>query len=143
MARWLGARLKRIQINRSEASGKTCVDWQGAIDIQEKELRVLAAARACMNAFNIVTLYDEGGWRDEVEIRTILDEMFPDDTDDDTAQYHRIAGIDAEVKCFFDRHDVRAAAQALAEILTRTNEIRGLQAESIIDLHLTPRTANG
>ena len=134
MARLLGLGLKRVHINLAEASGRTCVVWPGAHQDPRKNLRILAAARACMRAFDKDTFHEEGGIGDEGAIRTILDEICEDD---EAVRINCINTIDAELSTIFGRADVRAAALALAEILTETGELDGSRAEAIIDHHLS------
>jgi hypothetical protein len=129
----LGLSLGRISINRNEASGKAEVVWPEARD-PRAELLVLAAARICMRAFDIETLHDEGGWADEIGIQNIMEDILPDGCKEDRINYIRI--VDDELSKIFERDDVRAAAMALAEMLTHTGEIGGYQAEVIIDRHL-------
>jgi len=131
MARLLGLRLGRIWINQAEGRGNTSVIWPNAKDWR-RELLVLAAARACMIAFGIYTLGDQGGFGDEAQIQSILDEMFADE--DDHERY--IASLDIEAGKLLEKRNVPAAILVLADILTRESEIDGLRAERVIDGHL-------
>jgi hypothetical protein len=139
MARHLGLSLGRIQINRTEESGRAFMIWPDGVD-QQKDLLILAAARGCMRAFDIDTFLDQGGFEDAARIQTILTEIFPDE--DEAALACRVTKLDSEIENFFNRHDVRAAAQALAEVLTARNEVDDLQAETIIDRHLISEKEN-
>lgn len=141
MARHLGLRLERVWINPSEGSGRVCLP-ETVMPDQDQALLILAASRACMRAFNIDTHHDQGPFRDVVEMRNIFDEKYPDDDEDEVAQCHRIAELDVKVDEFFNRQDVRAAARALAEALTRENEVDGPRAEATIDRHLMSGQAN-
>jgi hypothetical protein len=133
MARLLGQTLGPIRIDPSRGKGTASVIEQSTSS--EETLKILAAARICLNTFGIDTRFDQGGIKDEGESRTIWGEMFPDD-DDEQAYLAYIAKIDCEVAGLFEQPNVRAAAWALAKILTSACEIDGPQAESVIDRHL-------
>ncbi len=137
MARWLGLGLKMVRIYQFEVSGRTCVLWPDteAGDRRKMDLKILAAARTCLESFGIDTCHDEGGFRDEAQILTILHEMFPDD-EDGQARDDYDAKLHCEVARLFEQPNFHAAARDLAEILTRTSEIDGPQAEGLIDRHL-------
>ena len=134
MARLLGLSLERVWINRPESSGGTCVIWHEKPDPRE-ELRILAAARACLNSFGIHTFEEHGGFGDAVGIQNILADMFHDN---ESQKDVCLNCVDVEVAGLFERPDVRAAAWDLAEVLTCADEINGPQAESVIDQHLLP-----
>jgi hypothetical protein len=70
------------------------VVWQRAKEPQQ-ELRILAAAKMCLNAFGVDTLHDEGRVSDAARIETILTEMFPDA--DERAKVKYMDEVDAEV----------------------------------------------
>ena len=141
MARHLGLHLEQVWINPSEGAGRVCLP-ENVMPDQNQALLILAASRACMRAFDIDTLHDQGPFRDVVEMRKIFDERYRDDDENEVAQCHRIAELDVKVDEFFHRQDVRAAARALAEVLTRENEVDGPRAEAIIDRHLMSGQAN-
>jgi hypothetical protein len=133
MARYLGLRLTRIWINCAENSGETVVQWAGVAD-RPKELLILVATRACMRSFQIETLREHGGLGDVVELHNLLEEMKP--VEDEVSLSLCISKLDAEAEAVFKRENILNAARALAETLSRVNEITGVQAEAIIDRNL-------
>jgi len=138
MARLQGLRLGPLKITGLGPSASGSVSVCGP-PTPEESFKILAAARICLNTFNINTVLDQGGFSDEGESRTILDEIFPDDENQQVRDDYTDR-IDREVTELFEKPNILAAVRALAEILTSACEIDGLQAEAIIDRYLAAGT---
>jgi hypothetical protein len=135
MARSLGADLGCIRIDLANPDGpaRACVHWTDETHIPGNEMRVAAAARACLLAFDFDITRDQGLLKDWSVVDTAADTMFPDD---EAEQVRYKDGIHIEVERWFEQPNVRAAVVALVSALMRTGEISGAEAMAIIDRHL-------
>jgi hypothetical protein len=104
-ARLLGLCLGWVWITDTEGSGRTEVRYEGD---PQKDLRILAGSRACLNAFGFDTADNQGLWGDQTKIEGILDEEIPHADEDVRNNY--MAEVDREVESL---HSTRRSRPSL------------------------------
>ena len=132
MARWLGASLRSIKVDRDDPSapGRIVMIWPNGRASPEDELRVAAAGRICLVEFGFEIGLDVGPTLDWDQMSNALAKMFPDDEAKQDLYQEK---VDAELAEWFGQANVRSAVERLVKVLTRLGEIDGPQAQTIID----------
>ena len=135
VSRLFGAEITRVWIDPASGQGGTGVFWPDSAPL-EQQIMATQASRACLEAFGIDAPHDNYFLSDTVRVAVLAERLFPED---EAAQDACRRKLDLATAELFWRPDVRAATQALAEILVNLHAIDGSDTMTVIDRHLTGR----